>query len=481
MQTPKHQLGLTLVELMLSLLLGAALTLVIVNVYLSVQKNNRTVSAMAEVQENSRYATAKIISAFRQGGGFGLCQEFNVVDEFDLIRTEYSQTKEGGWETKPTLEKSKRGLVAEALLKMPVLYYAASNTVASQNLGIKDYAQLMKNTKIRRGTKQTTEDYVVMPLAVEQLRFIGDSDNKKEYPYIKGDGFDTVAPLKINRLANQLVAGNQVRYQTDLSKLKSGALYIISASDKCDVFNNNLMYNSVPEFYAALEQSNDYLAGLSDQLDGHAIKDRFGPNKAIRTGQTIEAVETPVQWQQAYTSEFELYEVGFYGLGIELQQDNSPALVLGRLELGGNSLGEAISGSGSADGAIQSVVDQQLYSAAILARNVPYLSVEYGLDTDSNQRVTEYKLLNDMQFDDWAKVQALKINLIFVSSEKNVVDRTDQQAGIMFASNASFSQANNMFKNASQYLEYSAAGILVKDGRYAEKISTVVAMRSRNL
>ncbi len=498
------QQGLTLVEVMVALVLGSLVTLAVIQAYLSVQKNNRMISAMAEVQEKGRFTVSRVVETIRRGGGFGMCKTFRVVDEYNKIIKTYPQVppdddphnRDPLGEVVITVETSDRGEVINNILTMPFLYYSANDQhVQNTKYGIDNYGRFIRHLQLTNNEGDGIEagntingsikyfNHLVIPTAQQELRFVGAETNAKVYPYkeYQADG-ETIAPLKIRPDANEL-ANTPGRYETDLSKLHSGALYVIGGSDKCDVFNNHLMYDD-------LNALNNYYEGLSNELtqvDGinrhnkPSARDFFGPFRSPNNSLVSSYVSRPIEWQSAYSGEFRLYQVGFLGVGITTDKSMDgdkpiPSVSIRNMRIKGDTFMMPMEG-GSSEDSTQVYINRLLYMPIDLASYVPYLGFEYGVAEGGASRVVTYKNRDSMSNEDWKNIQSVKLNMIMVSSITNAVDGEDMQLD----DTGSFDKNNNMYPNYSDYLSYEGNKIRIKDGRYAEMFSTVVALRPRNL
>lgn len=499
------QQGLTLVEVMIALVLGSLVTLAVIQAYLSVQKNNRMISAMAEVQEKGRFTVSRVVETIRRGGGFGMCKTFRVVDEYNEIIKTYPQVppdddphnRDPLGEVVITVKTSNRGEVVNDTLARPLMYYSVRDEgVKSEKYGIDNYGQFIQHLEITdqmgngvsaskiTKTELNYFDHLVIPTAQQDLRFIGAETNAKVYPYkdYQTDG-KTIAPLRIRADANKL-ANTPGRYETDLSKLNSGALYVIGNSDKCDVFNNHLMYDDLN----ALSNYYDGLSNEHTQVDGRnrykkpIAREFFGPFRRPEESLDARYEGRPIEWQSAYSGEFRLYQAGYLGIGINTNKpiDGSkeiPSVSIRGMRVKGNTV-NLTTKEGNIIYKPQEYINHLLYMPIDLASYVPYLGFEYGVAEGDVSRVVTYKKRDSMSNEDWKNIQSVKVNMIMVSSVTNAVDGEDMQLD----DPGSFDKDSNMYPNYSDYLNYEGnKKIRIKDGRYAEMFSTVVALRPRNL
>lgn len=72
-QTKRHQAGLSLIELMISMVLGLLILAGVIQVFASTQQAYRTQEAMSRIQESGRYATEVLSRNIRQAGYKGGC------------------------------------------------------------------------------------------------------------------------------------------------------------------------------------------------------------------------------------------------------------------------------------------------------------------------------------------------------------------------------------------------------------------------
>ncbi|KDE39705.1 Type IV fimbrial biogenesis protein PilW [Nitrincola lacisaponensis] len=86
-QTKTHQAGLSLIELMISMVLGLLILAGVIQVFASTQQAYRTQEAMSRIQESGRYATEVLSRNIRQAGykgGCGTNVDINILlDETD--------------------------------------------------------------------------------------------------------------------------------------------------------------------------------------------------------------------------------------------------------------------------------------------------------------------------------------------------------------------------------------------------------------
>jgi len=86
MKQVKQQLGMTLIELLIAMLLGAVLITGVVQIFISSKQTNQLLEATARIQENGRFALS-FISTDLVNAGFRQCLEegFALVDAINGI------------------------------------------------------------------------------------------------------------------------------------------------------------------------------------------------------------------------------------------------------------------------------------------------------------------------------------------------------------------------------------------------------------
>lgn len=80
------QIGLSLIELLISMLLGAIILIGVIQVFASTKNSTRQLQADAEIQENARFAFSVITSIVQEAGNFG-CQAANNLSTISLLNT----------------------------------------------------------------------------------------------------------------------------------------------------------------------------------------------------------------------------------------------------------------------------------------------------------------------------------------------------------------------------------------------------------
>src|SRR5690606_1861860 len=85
------QVGMSLVELMIALLLGIILTLGVVQFFLGSNKTYRTTEALAQLQESVRYSLSKLNYEIRMAGHYG-CLVGEPADHLDSSHAAYDAT-----------------------------------------------------------------------------------------------------------------------------------------------------------------------------------------------------------------------------------------------------------------------------------------------------------------------------------------------------------------------------------------------------
>ncbi|TSA40045.1 MAG: prepilin-type N-terminal cleavage/methylation domain-containing protein [Methylococcaceae bacterium] len=103
MKQVKQQLGMTLIELLIAMLLGAVLITGVVQVFISSKQTNQLLEATARIQENGRFALS-FISTDLVNAGFRQCLEegFALVDAIngiDANRINRSDSLSIAWST----------------------------------------------------------------------------------------------------------------------------------------------------------------------------------------------------------------------------------------------------------------------------------------------------------------------------------------------------------------------------------------------
>ena len=76
---PRSQRGFTLIELMISLVIGLLLSAAIVKIYVDTSQIYKFQNAVSEVQENGRFASAFLRRTARLAGNFGCDATQDVV------------------------------------------------------------------------------------------------------------------------------------------------------------------------------------------------------------------------------------------------------------------------------------------------------------------------------------------------------------------------------------------------------------------
>ena len=75
----RNQRGFTLIELMISLVIGLLLSAAIVKIYADTSQIYRFQGAVSEVQENGRFASAFLRRTARLAGNFGCNSRINIT------------------------------------------------------------------------------------------------------------------------------------------------------------------------------------------------------------------------------------------------------------------------------------------------------------------------------------------------------------------------------------------------------------------
>lgn len=77
--TPHHNAGYSLVELMVSLVLGLVIMAAVLSVFVGMGQSVRTEDALSRVQENARFGVEKLSVDVRQAGFMGCVRDVNVL------------------------------------------------------------------------------------------------------------------------------------------------------------------------------------------------------------------------------------------------------------------------------------------------------------------------------------------------------------------------------------------------------------------
>ena len=80
----KQQSGFSLIELMISLVLGLIILSGVIQVFVSTQATNSLNQAIAEIQEYGRYITLRIQDELREVGRYDI-NTTNIEDSTDLV------------------------------------------------------------------------------------------------------------------------------------------------------------------------------------------------------------------------------------------------------------------------------------------------------------------------------------------------------------------------------------------------------------
>ena len=104
-QYKKKQGGFSLIELLISMLLGAIILTGIMQVFASTKQSSKALQAEAEIQENARFAFSVITSIVQEAGNFG-CQAPNNLSTKSLVNTTDATFRPArvieGWEASGT-------------------------------------------------------------------------------------------------------------------------------------------------------------------------------------------------------------------------------------------------------------------------------------------------------------------------------------------------------------------------------------------
>lgn len=97
----QKQSGLSLIELLISMLLGAMVLAGVFQVFASTKSSNKLLQAEAQIQENARYAFTIITSIVQEAGNFG-CQPSNSLSTTSIVNIANNTFRPGrvieGWE-----------------------------------------------------------------------------------------------------------------------------------------------------------------------------------------------------------------------------------------------------------------------------------------------------------------------------------------------------------------------------------------------
>lgn len=89
---PQRQAGLSIIEIMVALVLGALLTLGLVQIFTSNSQSFRVNEATSRAQESGRIATDMVARAVRNAGYFGCFPENGIVNNLDTSDNDYDES-----------------------------------------------------------------------------------------------------------------------------------------------------------------------------------------------------------------------------------------------------------------------------------------------------------------------------------------------------------------------------------------------------